>query len=149
MASRHKKLDYNYIADGIYVGTNMCCQTHFDEQLKKKGIMADISLEEERIDAPFGAYFYAWIPVKNHKAPKQEQLEFGVSTLERLVSMRKKVYLHCKNGHGRSPTFFAAFLILKRALAVEDAIARIAAKRPEIHIESSQKIFLESLAGRR
>ncbi|MBU6415489.1 hypothetical protein KGQ34_04605 [Patescibacteria group bacterium] len=29
------KLDFNDIADGIYIGTNQCCQTHFDETLKK------------------------------------------------------------------------------------------------------------------
>jgi len=47
-------LEYNYITNGIYIGTNQCCQTHFDEKLKKEGIEADISLEEEKIDAPFG-----------------------------------------------------------------------------------------------
>jgi hypothetical protein len=35
--------------------------------------------------------------------------------------------------------------MLKRGLSVEDAVARIAAKRPEIHIETPQKRFLESL----
>ena len=69
-----KTLEYDYIADGIYIGTNQCCQqTYFDEKLKKKGITADISLEEERIDAPFGIEFYIWIPIKNHTAPTNEQ----------------------------------------------------------------------------
>lgn len=26
-----KQLEYNYITDGIYIGNNQCCQTHFDE----------------------------------------------------------------------------------------------------------------------
>src|SRR3989338_7226111 len=91
-----KELEYNHITDGIYIGTNQCCQTHFDEELKKEGITADISLEEDRLDAPFGVDFYVWIPVKNHSTPKPDQLEFGVSVLERLVSMQKKVYVHCK-----------------------------------------------------
>ena len=29
-----KQLEYNYITDGIYIGTNQCCQKHFDERLK-------------------------------------------------------------------------------------------------------------------
>ncbi len=52
-----KQLEYNYITDGIYIGTNQCCQTHFDQTLKKEGIEADISLEGERIDVPFGVKF--------------------------------------------------------------------------------------------
>ena len=57
-----KELEYNNITNGIYIGTNQCCQTHFDEELKKEGITADISLEEDRLDAPFGVDFYVWIP---------------------------------------------------------------------------------------
>jgi len=39
------KLDFDYIVDGIYIDTNQCCQTHFDENLVKDGVSADISLE--------------------------------------------------------------------------------------------------------
>jgi hypothetical protein len=52
-----KNIDYNHIIDGIYIGTNQCCDAHFDEELRKEGIEADISLEEERIDAPSGSNF--------------------------------------------------------------------------------------------
>jgi len=34
----HKPLDYDYITDGIYIGTNVCCQLHFDERLVDQGI---------------------------------------------------------------------------------------------------------------
>lgn len=131
-------LDYNYITDGIYIGTNQCCQTHFAEKLQKEGIEADISLEEERVDAPFGVEFYTWIPVENHTAPTREQLDFGVATIEKLVDMKKKMYIHCQNGHGRAPTMVAAYLI-KKGKSVEEAIEFIKAKRPSIHLEEVQK----------
>ncbi|OGY78620.1 MAG: hypothetical protein A3B74_04540 [Candidatus Kerfeldbacteria bacterium RIFCSPHIGHO2_02_FULL_42_14] len=51
-------LDYHLITAGIYIGTNQYCQTHFDKRLAKEGITADISLEEERLDAPFGVDFF-------------------------------------------------------------------------------------------
>jgi len=145
MSEQHpqiKQLEYNYITDGIYIGTNQCCQTHFDEKLKQEGIDADISLEEERVDAPFGVQFYTWIPVKNHTAPTNEQLDFGVSTLEKLVGMKKKIYVHCQNGHGRAPTIVAAYLI-KRGKNVDEVIDFIKAKRPTIHLEEVQKQALE------
>lgn len=138
-----KELEYSYIIDGIYIGTNQCCQTHFDEELKKLGITADISLEEDRLDAPFGVEFYVWIPVKNHAAPASDQLEFGVSVLEKIVSMRKKVYVHCKNGHGRAPTLVAAYLV-KNGKTSEEAEAFVKTKRPSVHLEEIQREALKT-----
>lgn len=149
MSSTHpqtKELEYNYIANGIYIGTNQCCQTHFDEKLKQEGIEADISLEEDRVDAPFGVGFYTWIPIKNHTAPSHDQLDFGVATLEKLVSIKKKIYVHCQNGHGRAPTLVAAYLI-KNGRTAEDAIEFIKAKRPSIHLEKVQEDALRKLPG--
>ncbi|OHB18360.1 MAG: hypothetical protein A2666_02950 [Parcubacteria group bacterium RIFCSPHIGHO2_01_FULL_47_10b] len=133
-----KKLEYNYITDGIYIGTNQCCQTHFDEKLTKEGITADISLEEDRIDAPFGVEFYVWIPVKNHVSPTPDQLEFGVSVLEKLVSLGRKIYVHCKNGHGRAPTLVAAYLV-KNGKTPQEAEEYIRQRRPTIHLENVQR----------
>lgn len=142
-----KTLEYNYIADGIYIGTNQCCQTHFDEKLRKEGIEADISLEEERVDAPFGVAFYVWIPIKNHTAPTQDQLDFGVSTLEKLVSLKKKIYVHCQNGHGRAPSVVAAYFI-KQSKSPDEAIEFIKAKRPSMHMEDVQKEALVEFSRR-
>lgn len=132
-----KELEYNYITDGIYIGNNQCCQTHFDEKLKQENIEADVSLEEEGVDTPFGVQFYIWIPIKNHTTPTQEQLDFGVSVLEKLVSMKKKIYVHCQNGHGRAPTLVAAYFI-KQGKSPNEAIAFLKAKRPTMHLEETQ-----------
>lgn len=142
-----KTLEYNYIADGIYIGTNQCCQIHFDEKLKKEGVTADISLEEERVDAPFGVDFYIWIPIKNHTAPTQEQLDFGVSVLWKLVAMKKKIYVHCQNGHGRAPILVAAYFI-GQGKSPEEAIEFIKAKRPSIHLEDTQREALVEFSKR-
>ena len=133
-----KRLEYNEIIDGIYIGTNQCCQTHFDEKLKKEGITADISLEEYKVDAPFGVDFYVWIPTKNHTPPTDEQLEFGVSVLEKIISMSKKVYVHCKNGHGRAPTLISAYLI-KKGKSPEEAEEFFKTKRPSMHLDEAQR----------
>lgn len=151
MNINHKQipaLEYNYITDGIYIGTNQCCQTHFDERLKKEGITADISLEEDRLDAPFGVDFYIWIPVKNHTPPNSDQLEFGVLTLEKLVSMGKKVYVHCKNGHGRAPTLVAAYLI-KNGKSSAEAEAFIKSQRPTMHLEKIQRKALQDFSRKK
>lgn len=142
-----KTLEYNSVADGIYIGTNQCCQTHFDEKLRQEGIEADMSLEEERVDAPFGVNFYVWLPIKNHTAPTQDQLDFGVSTLEKLVSLKKKIYVHCQNGHGRAPSVVAAYFI-KQGKSPGEAIEFIKAKRPSIHLEDTQREALVEFSKR-
>ena len=139
------KLDFDYIADGIYIGTNQCCQTHFDEKLKKEGITADISLEKDRLDAPFGVDFYIWMPAQDHTAPSPDQLEFGISVLKNLVSMSKKVYAHCKNGHGRAPTLVVAYLV-KNGKTLEEAEAFIKTKRPSVHLEDVQRQALQNFS---
>lgn len=143
--SHPNSLEYSLIIDGIYIGTNQCCQTHFDEKLKQEGIDADISLEEDRVDAPFGVNFYVWIPVQNQTAPTYDQLTFGVSTLEKLVAMKKKIYVHCQNGHGRAPTLVAAYLI-KSGKTVEEATNLIKNKRSSIHLEEIQIQALHNFA---
>ncbi|MFI5206039.1 MAG: dual specificity protein phosphatase family protein, partial [Candidatus Paceibacterales bacterium] len=130
-------LNYDYITDGIYIGTNQCCQTHFNLELLQKGIGADISLEENKMDMPFGVDFYLWLPVKDHAAPSKDQLNLGVKTLTDLINVGKKVYIHCKNGHGRAPTLFAAYLI-SRGMEVNDAIKLIESKRSVIHLSEPQ-----------
>lgn len=145
------ELEFNHIADGIYVGNNQCCQTHFDKKLRKEGISADISLESDRLDEPKGVEFYLWLPVKNLSAPTQDQLDLGVANLDRMVASGKKVYVHCRNGHGRAPTLVAAYLI-KNGMTADAAIAFVKERRPAIHLEESQaealKIFEKRTSGK-
>lgn len=138
--SRHpkiKKLEYQHITEGIYIGSNQCCQTHFDMELLKKGIEVDISLEEVRIDAPFGVKFYIWLPVEKGKAPSNDQLQFGITILEKFIDLKKKIYIHCQNGHGRTSTLVAAYLIYK-GKTVDKAIDLIKTKRPSVHFNQIQ-----------
>jgi len=138
-------LEYSAIADGITIGTNQCCQAYFDERLRQIGITADISLEENRVDQPFGVEFYVWLPVKDETAPTLDQLRFGVSVLTTLVQMGRKVYVHCRQGHGRAPTLVAAYFIRKGS-SVEEAVALVQRKRPGIHLEETQLAGLRAYA---
>ena len=146
MDHKHKPgatLDYDYIADGIYIGTNQCCASGLAEVLKKEGISADISLEDVRVDQPFGVEMYVWIPTADHTPPSQEQLSFGVKVLDELVEQNRKIYVHCKNGHGRATTLIIAYL-LNQGKTIYEAIRLVKEKRPEIHLQDSQQKALET-----
>lgn len=140
-----KELEYNYIDHGIYIGTNQCCITHFDEVLQQEGISGILSLEGERIDQPQGVDYFVWVPVVDHTAPTQDQLKFGVDALDSWVKMGKRVYAHCKNGHGRAPTMVAAYLIA-HGKTVEGAIEFIKEHRPSIHLDDVQVDALKEFA---
>lgn len=72
-------------------------------------------------------------------------MEFWFFVLEKLIAIGKKVYVHCKNGHGRAPILVAAYFI-KKGKTFQQAIAFIKKKRPTIHLEKIQiktLLFLE------
>lgn len=134
---KHKVMDFSQITDDIFIGTNFCCTTHFDKRLLAKGVRADISLEDKRVDTPFGVGYFLWLPTKDKTAPTQTRLAMGADALNHLVSAGIKTYVHCKNGHGRAPTLVAAYFLLT-GMGVEEAIEKIAQKRPEVHLEKPQ-----------
>lgn len=142
------QFDYNQITPQIFIGTNLCCQVHFDEHLLSLGITGDCSLEEESLDAPFGVKYFLWLPVKDDTAPTQTQLKVGVSFINDLVKAGEKVFVHCAKGHGRSPTLVAAYFVFK-GMAVDEAIATIKGQRPEVHLVLAQIEALRSFAASR
>lgn len=143
---KHPKLDFSKITEQIYIGTNACCSTHFDERLRHMGISADISLEAEQLDAPRGADFYLWLPTPDHLPPRPAQLKVGIAALCELIKNRVKVYVHCERGHGRAPTFIAAYFIKEKKMTPKQAVAFISKHRPITHLTSRQLAALKKVA---
>jgi len=145
----HTRMDVTQIDDDVFIGTNACCMHHFTSELLNKGVTCDISLEGEALDQPFGVSTFLWLPTPDHAAPSITNVMIGTAALDEMLRQRQKVFIHCKNGHGRAPTFYMAFLILKRGISFEDALARITSKRMEIHLDEPQAALLRSLAERK
>ncbi|MBI2550098.1 dual specificity protein phosphatase family protein [Candidatus Woesearchaeota archaeon] len=131
------RFEYSKISPYLFLGTDMCCQMHFKKELLDRGVTADISLRGKHIDTPFGVKYFLWLPTKDKYAPSQQQLFFGATAIDQLIRQRIKVYVHCKAGHGRSPTLVAAYFILKGSSAKE-AVAAVRRKRPGIHPTAAQ-----------
>lgn len=140
-------LEYSAITDQILVGTNLCCREHF-AKLLELGVAADIDLERERQDfgKPEGLECHLWLPVEDGAAPTPLQLEVGVAVIDRFVQSGRRVYVHCRNGHGRSPTLVAAHFI-SRGLGVRQAVSYVRARRPEVHLTPRQLAALEEFAA--
>ena len=141
--------DYSHITDKIIIGSDLCkggvCLIH-GEEFKKLGVSVEINLSAENNELPPNdmEIGYTWLPVVDGYAPSQEQLEMGTCLLDTAINMGKKVFVHCKNGHGRSPTLVAAYLMRYKGYGLEDAEKLICEKRPEAHIEESQRKALQA-----
>lgn len=142
---KHVRLSYNQVDDLIFAGNNLCCQSQFDEELLVKGIYADISLEAERLDNPKGVKYFFWLPWKEDTAPTNELIDLGLNVLDNLLKQKIKTYIHCRNGHGRTTTFLAAYFMRKSKIGVEAALAMIKERRPSGHLNRVQREFLDRL----
>ena len=145
------RFEYSRITPRIFLGTDMCCNPHFKSELLRRGVRADISLREKHIDSPFGVNYFLWLPTKDKQAPTQKQLLVGATTIDVLVQQKVNVYVHCKAGHGRSPTLVAAYFILKGKTALQ-AVAAVRKQRPGIHPTARQAKALrrfEEMVGRK
>lgn len=133
----HEKTEYSRITPFVYVGTNLCCRVHA-VALKRLGASVDIDLEYEHaaLERP-GMEMALYLPTKDHRAPTLDKLIAGVALLDTAVRARKRVYVHCKNGHGRAPTLVAAYLTAK-GMSLARAVAFLKAKRPVVHLNGEQ-----------
>lgn len=136
------EFNYSKIAENIYIGSDLCkggvCMIH-GEEFKRLGITSEINLSDENNELPpKGLDNYTWLPVVDGYSPSQKQLLMGTSIIKGAIGQGGKIYVHCKNGHGRSPTLVVAYYIRFKGLDFEKAIALVKAKRPEIHIEDTQ-----------
>ena len=140
--------EYSQITDRIYIGSDLCkgpsCPVH-TEEFKRLGICGEINLEIEHPEMPPRSIdAYLWLPVADHKAPTMDQMMIGTAPMKQMVELGNTIYVHCKNGHGRSPTMVAALLIRDEGYHADRAIEFIKTKRPEAHLEETQLEALEA-----
>lgn len=136
--------DYSKITDQLYIGSDLCkrgvCLIH-GEEFKALGVEFEINMSRENNELPpkdmkIG---YLWLPVADGYSPTQLQLDIGTSAMNDIINQEKNVYVHCKNGHGRSPTMVIAYFVRYQGYFPDDAATFIKEIRPEIHIEDTQK----------
>lgn len=142
MADDDHVMDYSQITENIFLGSDLCkgnvCPIHRNE-FKKLGIRVEINMSMEKKEfPPEDIDVYSWIPVEDMKAPNESQLDIGTSIINEAVRSGSKIYIHCKNGHGRSPTMTIAYLMRYEKKSYEEAFLVVQKGRPEIHIQQVQ-----------
>lgn len=136
------QFDYSQITEKIVIGSDLCkggvCLIH-GEEFKKLGVQVEINLSKENNELPpKDIETYLWIPVVDGYAPTISELQMGTCLMDTAISQGKKVYVHCRNGHARSPTLVVAYLVKYGGMTINDALNLVKTKRPESHIENEQ-----------
>ncbi len=117
--------------------------------LIRRGITGVINLRQEYdYQAEVGglALRYLYLPTVDNTAPSQAHIRMGVQFLEEELAKGGKVYVHCWEGLGRSPTLVAAYLV-KTGLTPDEAWKMIRRVRPFIRPTSAQQERLVEFAA--
>ena len=144
--------DYSKIDELIYIGSDLCrggrCALHSDE-FKRLGVCVELNLSAEKKEIPpDNIDIYGWIPVVDGYAPTLDQLFLGTAIINESVENGNTIYVHCKNGHGRSPTMIAAYYVRYKGFEIADAVKKIKDIRGEIHVEDYQVKALQEFKSK-
>lgn len=72
--------------------------------------------------------------------PPHDILDRGADYINSAINKKKKVYVHCKSGIGRSASAVAAYLIKYRGMPVNAAVNHIRSQRPVIFGPTSKQM---------
>jgi len=142
-------VEYSKITEQIYLGSDLCspevCKLH-GPVFAQLGITTEISLTAELKDTPTDMVTYCWIPVVDNMAPSVDQFDLGTQIINTVVNQGGKIYIHCRLGHGRSPTMLAAYFIRFKGLSDKQALEFVQKGRSEAHptqvqLEALEKYF--------
>lgn len=108
------------------------------------GLVVDVTAEFESFKAIRENYTYWTLPTLDARTAKRESFK---ALSERIANWSQSgVYIHCAKGRGRSTTLLVAVLLERRCVkTIEEAMALIRTKRPQVRLHKPQREVLESL----
>jgi protein-tyrosine phosphatase len=112
------------------------------EELRAAGVTTIVSLQAENCDHFEGMEAFLRLPTVDHTAPEFDQVVMGVRFLEAIVTLNKKVYVHCYAGMGRSVLLVTAYLI-QQGMTLSQALRHVHQRRPMMALNDDQFEVLE------
>jgi protein-tyrosine phosphatase len=113
------------------------------------GAVLDVQAESGDRAAEFAAYSlsYLKLPVEDFAAPDQQQLEIGTGWVLDRLEEGATVFIHCRQGLGRSVTFAVATLV-RMGYDLRDAYNEVRRGRAQIALSETQLAALKHFCTR-
>lgn len=128
---------FNEVFPRIYIGNAFVAQNVM--RLQKLGVTHILNTAEGNsfMHVNTSAEFYAGTGITYHgiRANDTEQFDLsaffeeGAEFIDKALSGKGKVYVHCREGYSRSPTIVIAYLMLRHKMDVRVAVATVRHKR--------------------
>ena len=113
----------------LYLGSTMNTEDEI-EHAKKLGINVSLDLTEN--PQPDSKIFELTlkVPIAEGEEPTLEQIKIGTDFIRKCIKEGKKVFVHCRTGRHRAPSFVACYLVQYEGYSTEGAFKYIRARRP-------------------
>ena len=139
--SRESSIDQ--LVDGVWLGRRLLGHELPDSVRRVIDLTAEF-VEPPRIR---GLPSYLCSPIMDAGVPSWEQLNSIVEWLRE--ECEGDTLIHCAQGHGRTATIAAAFLIASgQCQGVNDAVSHIKTSRPTANLNATQRSFLDAHENR-
>ena len=132
-------LKYSMISKNIAIGSAPSKFGMF--YLNKNGFkyIIDLRSEGKNIRSKNKNLKTLYIPVQEYDAPTFKQFEKVSDLIYKANSNNEKIYIHCREGISRAPSFLIAYYIKFHNLSFQEALDRILFKRRFVVILNNQK----------
>jgi protein-tyrosine phosphatase len=131
----HAPPNYTLMEPGLYLGGYVA--------EPPPGVTAVLNLEEN--EDRYQVEQSSWQPiVDGPPAPSLEWLQEQVDFIDEQRAAGRTVYVHCRNGVSRSSTVVAAYLMQRHGWTLEQTLAEMRKKRPEVRPNPTFMPLLEA-----
>lgn len=129
---------FNQLTDNVFIGRRLLSNerpTHFDH-------IVDLTCEFNEPNKLRSSGYISFPTLDGYFTHPDVLLE----RVAQIAELDGNIYLHCAQGHGRTATFAIAYLLhVGISTSVDDAVNYVLDRRPDAHLNRSQRVMLSSL----
>ncbi len=126
-----KPTNFSWLIEEKLAGSGM--PTSFDEfgWVVKQGIKSVITMTENALPETWvEGVKYLHIPTQDLTAPDMDKIDTAVEFIQKRISNKESVMVHCAAGMGRTGTILACYLIKFQKYSAKNAIEKVRDERP-------------------